>query len=283
MMESGEMAAYLGQVVYGHIEAAEVSSLAVAQSVRARLAGIVTAIQIIYVLPQGIRKIARYNREINNYYSDTEGKTYSDIRTLLVFFVATSLTSFVASIIGKEYFADSVWLILIPSLLFSTLLYALGYIGNRHNFTIEDLEKDELNTDRQESLSPENPALAQEYRQRREIIRREVLRLLEYEELFRNPTLRITDVAARLGSNRAYISRMINQDLNTSFSDLVNSYRIEYAKKLLQEPRRSPMFLSDVYERSGFSSESSFYRIFKKGTGLSPKAWHDRYSATGGM
>ena len=89
-------------------------------------------------------------------------------------------------------------------------------------------------------------------------------------------------MSVRMGSNRAYVSRIVNQDLNTSFSELINTYRVEYAKRLLQQSRPSPVTIAEVVEQAGFSSESSFYRIFRHSAGMSPKAWNRKYGADGG-
>ena len=279
MMEEGERAVYICEVMYGQETEAELSIWGRAQMVRSRLAGLANGALIVYVLWQGGRRIARYNREIENYYSDTEGKTFSEIRTLLVFFVATSLSSFVMHAIGRDHFADSAWLILIPSMLFSILLYALGYIGYRQRFTIEDFARDERRADEAEISLLGEPVSAQESAQGREALKARLLSLLEHDGMFKDPNLKITDMAVRMGSNRAYVSRIVNQDLNTSFSELINTYRVEHAKRLLQQSRPSPVTIAEVVEQSGFSSESSFYRIFRHSTGMSPKAWRGKYGA----
>lgn len=57
---------------------------------------------------------------------------------------------------------------------------------------------------------------------------------------------------------------------NTSFSSLLNSLRIEYAKELL---RRKEYNVLEVALECGFGSDRNFYRTFKEFTGYSPKEY----------
>lgn len=66
----------------------------------------------------------------------------------------------------------------------------------------------------------------------------------------------------------------INSQRNCSFPQFVNTYRVAHAQLLLQD--QSDIKISEVCMASGFSSEASFYRIFKNITGTTPTDWrHD--------
>ena len=98
-----------------------------------------------------------------------------------------------------------------------------------------------------------------------------ITRLMEEEELFRRKDLKKADVAALLGTNTTYVSATINSQTGKSFSDLVNGYRIRYAKQLLLQKPELPML--QVGESAGFASETSFFRCFKAATGQTPGEW----------
>lgn len=109
--------------------------------------------------------------------------------------------------------------------------------------------------------------------------------ILYIAENFRENLTRAS-VGEALGYSPSYISHVIEDLPKTSFSSLLNSLRVEYAKKLLKEkrshsskngnentstlPLASPSML-DVALECGFGSERNFYRIFKAYTGYSPK------------
>ena len=98
-----------------------------------------------------------------------------------------------------------------------------------------------------------------------------ICQVMEEQQLFMNPNLKITDIAAALGSNRSAISACINSQRDCSFPQFVNGYRVAYAQELLRT--QPDIKIAEVCVKSGFSSEASFYRIFKAVTGTTPTAW----------
>ena len=188
---------------------------------------------------------------------------------LYLFVVITGLST-LACILGRSFFLDSLWFLAIPSISFSALLFYGGLIGFRQDFTIASFEKDihcngALNGEGMDCPDEGNGI-------RTSLLREKLLSLLEDQRLYTQPDLRITDLARRLGSNRAYVSRVINQQLNTNFSDLVNSYRLKHAQKLLLNSK-NPLSMEEIAESSGFPSRSTFYRVFRQQLNTSPKMW----------
>lgn len=88
------------------------------------------------------------------------------------------------------------------------------------------------------------------------------------QKSFLNPDLKLTGVAAELGTNRTYLSNCINQMTGKSFSTYVNTFRVDHAKSLMElDPR---ITLDDLASHSGFGSTASFNRTFKEFTGSTP-------------
>ncbi len=90
-------------------------------------------------------------------------------------------------------------------------------------------------------------------------------------EGFTAPGLTIGDLAAKLGTNRTYLSSYIKQTFRTPFREWIAGLRIDYAKKRLAADPRVPV--SDVCEAAGFLSQSYFVRIFTDREGVSPSKW----------
>ena len=103
---------------------------------------IVFGIQVFYFLVKGSSLIKKYNNHISNFYSNLEGKSIVWINMILVSFVITSVMSVVFNVIGKSYFYDTPSLLIIPSVIFSTLLYFIGFQGYMQNYTVIDFVKD---------------------------------------------------------------------------------------------------------------------------------------------
>ena len=63
---------------------------------------------------------------------------------------------------------------------------------------------------------------------------------------------------------------MINESFHQNFYDFVNTYRIKESKRLLKDPESEKYKIISIAYDSGFSSKSSFYKAFKKSTGITP-------------
>ena len=95
--------------------------------------------------------------------------------------------------------------------------------------------------------------------------------MVDGERLYLQPNLKINDLAQRLNTNREYIYRAINIGMGLSFADFINSRRIDYAARLLEDNPQT--LLSEVVHKAGFSSPSAFYRNWKRFKDYSPKVW----------
>lgn len=108
-------------------------------------------------------------------------------------------------------------------------------------------------------------------------VKKNLIKLLEEDKIYANPELRISDVTFLLNTNRTYVSKVINEEFKTNFSDLINSYRIAYSKEMLSDVSIKSLTLSQIAENAGFSNNSTFYRIFKEKEGISPGDYRKRH------
>ena len=108
----------------------------------------------------------------------------------------------------------------------------------------------------------------------------QIINLMEEEQLFRKPDLRLTDIATRLHTNTTYISACINSQLGTSFPRFVTRYRIRYAQE--QMKRFPDKKLSSIIDEAGFASENNFFRCFKAETGCTPAEWKQQQTISRG-
>lgn len=103
--------------------------------------------------------------------------------------------------------------------------------------------------------------------------------LMTEEQLFLQPGLSLQDVADKMHTNKTYVSKLVNNNYNLGFPELVNILRVDYAEQYLLTHR--DLKQSEVATACGFQSASSFNIIFKKITGVTPKVWaasHDNKS-----
>lgn len=95
--------------------------------------------------------------------------------------------------------------------------------------------------------------------------------IMERERPYLNESLRLDDMARIIGTNRLYMSRLVNTRFGMSFPDYVNGLRIEYAKKYMLQHPSSPQ--EEIALKSGFASAQSFNRRFRQDVGLTPAKW----------
>lgn len=82
----------------------------------------------------------------------------------------------------------------------------------------------------------------------------------------------LTDVAENTYVSQWHLSKLLNRHTGQSFSELMNSIRIEEAKKLLPDPS---LRIGDIAEQVGFQDMAHFSRVFKKMTGVSANEYRN--------
>lgn len=97
--------------------------------------------------------------------------------------------------------------------------------------------------------------------------------VLEQERPFLEEDLTLNALAQRIPTTDKKLSALLNQVLNISFYDLINDYRVQAVKAKLADPDFAHFTLLAIAFECGFNSKTSFNRVFKKATGLSPSAY----------
>ncbi len=86
-----------------------------------------------------------------------------------------------------------------------------------------------------------------------------------------NCELKLMDVTHTLQLNRSYLSRIFNEGFGCSFSQFIQRYRIEEAKKRLRANRENA--IKDIAFQCGFASTTTFHTAFQKETGMTPSQY----------
>jgi len=100
--------------------------------------------------------------------------------------------------------------------------------------------------------------------------REKLLYLMGTEQPWLEPELTLTELAHRLRTHPALLSKVINAGCGQNFNDFVNSYRVAEARRKLADPRFAHYSLVGVALESGFNSKSTFNRVFRKLAGQAP-------------
>lgn len=112
-----------------------------------------------------------------------------------------------------------------------------------------------------ESITADNP-----YFQKLELLCKE-------EHIYTDSTLNREKVAEKLGISAGYLSQIINTITGDNFANYINQYRVEAVKKMISNSEFENYNLQAMGLESGFTSKTTFYKAFKKVTGLTPNEY----------
>jgi len=99
---------------------------------------------------------------------------------------------------------------------------------------------------------------------------RKIVGLISDEDNYRNPDFSIADLTRLLNTNERYVSRAINDYSGMNFNRLLNSFRVNAAKKMLINPQHHYLSNDQLADKVGFGNVNTFYRQFKDFTGFTP-------------
>ena len=198
--------------------------------------------------------IIEYSRKAKERNSARDRAVLFEVR---FFVIATAVLWFAVVL---RYAIETTPNLLVP-LGASLLVYAMGYLKMRRPepWAVEDeqpsakkYEKSTLTSERSERYLDK------------------LLQFMEKEKPFTDGDLTIQKLAEKLSIPANHLSQTINERLGQTFSDFINSYRIEEAKRKLLDPALKHLSVLGIAEEVGFNSKSSFNSVFKKYTNMTP-------------
>ncbi|MFQ5569964.1 MAG: helix-turn-helix domain-containing protein [Rhodothermales bacterium] len=147
-------------------------------------------------------------------------------------------------------------------------IYALGYFGLRQStvFSTREASRQTMQKYERSGLSPEQ---AEQYLRR-------LHRAMNEDQVFRQSRLTLQTLADHLEMSPNHLSQIINERLGKNFFDLVNTYRVEEAKKQLLDPTSEHLTILAIAYEVGFNSKSAFNAAFRKHTHMTPTQFRKR-------
>jgi YesN/AraC family two-component response regulator len=108
--------------------------------------------------------------------------------------------------------------------------------------------------------------------QETKITKEQLTEYLNKTKPYKNPEITAFDFCYHFHTNRTYLSESIRKSFNLNFRGLINLYRVNEAKDLIDKAAKNnySIELEDIAEKSGFSSYSTFFRVFRAETGITP-------------
>lgn len=220
----------------------------------------VLLVQILLYVFISVKLAVKHNKRVSNFYADVDGRMLNWVRDISIIILIVAVASIVFALIGRSYFSKNEAMLLLPSLIFSSILFEIGFKGNQQLQITKEII-DPLKNVTEEIEQNEEQSLK---------LKRQIIELFEVEKIHKQSDLRITTISEFLKTNRTYISRLINEEFNMNFSEFVNTYRIDEAKFILEDKKNKMFTMEHIAEMSGFGSVNSFNRVFKEIEGVTP-------------
>lgn len=98
-----------------------------------------------------------------------------------------------------------------------------------------------------------------------------IIEYFEKSEAYLDTNFSLDQLSKDLKINKQQVSEIINQNMNSSFYQLVAMYRIDHAKRLIG--RNSNLTIEAIVDECGFSSKSTFNKYFKIFVGQTPSVY----------
>jgi AraC-like DNA-binding protein len=215
-------------------------------------------IQLIVTVVSNSLLINKYRDKAEQFYSNLNDTKHWNSIILNYSILVMSLASFAALALGRPILMQNDVLVLVIWSVFSISLYLIGLLGMRQN-----------------PINPAYDAVTSSGKPQRwvetsltpmEHLTDRIIAELEVNKVYLNSELSIVDFAKTIGSNRTYISAVINQNFNQNFCAFVNTFRFrELEKNIVENPEYS---IEKMAETCGFGSVNSMKRAVTIKTGL---------------
>lgn len=245
-------------------------------------------IQILGAGTSAVINLKRYHYRLREFYSTLDDKSV-DLDNKILFWFILTIPFALGIILPKRTFWEQypVW----ASLYFvgwAMVYFGIGYYGSQKKYTVENLAQELKQADIEairnnyHSQDEDNDDSGINVSNKADIGKTSKYaiyiysfrKLIEEDQIFLQCALRADEVANMMHTNRTYLSRMIKEEFQCTFSDYINGKRIEYSQMLMRE--NPTMKQEELAEKSGFINAPSFSRTFKQIVGVPPKEWGKR-------
>jgi AraC-like DNA-binding protein len=214
--------------------------------------------------------ILKHRKNIPYYFSN-----YSQKNTLtwlilvlvifLFFFVAIFLLPFFESVLKASFF---VFISLPVNLTVFTFIIVFFGINQSVFFEPEKITEPDLITESEKKY--ERSALKQS---QITSISETVYNYLKEKKPYLNSDYSLQMMVDDLDISRQNLSQVINSGQKKNFYKLINEFRVNEVKALLKNSKYEHYTLLGIAFECGFNSKTSFNRIFKEETGVTPTAY----------
>ena len=104
-------------------------------------------------------------------------------------------------------------------------------------------------------------------------LKENLIHLFDNEKIYKESNICLDTLSSKLNTTRHNASQVINEHFNMSFHELINSYRIQEAKAILNSDIQKNLNIIDIAYEVGYNNKVTFNKAFKKDTQLTPSQY----------
>ena len=209
-----------------------------------------------------LRLLRRHQKEVRDNYSSLERVSLRWLWFITIAFVVIWPVALVV-----ELFKDDPHEWNAVLLLWAVFMYLLSYMSLRQPEVFRGLSTSE----------PDGPAAVKRKYEKSRLSKGEaemqygrLQDVMVSERPYLDCNLTLSSLSRRMGISVHHLSQIINQQGGRNFFEFVNTYRVEEARRLLEDSRSEQLTIAAVGFESGFSSVSSFNAVFRRLCGSTP-------------
>jgi AraC-like DNA-binding protein len=230
---------------------------------------LVFVVQVFLIVSANVTLINGFRKNANQYYSDIFVIRSTGIVRMNVLIVVCGFSSIILSLLGRRFFISELTGITLASIIFSTSLFIIGWFGVHQKAFYPTID---------ETLVESDPVTEDALSGNRHQLMEKITSLFRDNKIHLNSKLTIQEVAQSVGTNRTYVSSIINQHYGTNFCSFVNNFRIDELEQIL---KKNPTLTNQALaESGGFGSVDSLKRAVSTKTGLSITSWKTSINKT---
>lgn len=150
----------------------------------------------------------------------------------------------------------------------------IGYLLVRSRFLMKELFRKNEALLEQRSVEADDPEkqMPHGFDDKLWQLFRDIDSAVDRQQLYRDRNLNISALSRKFASNDTYVSKAINTYSQVNFNTYINNYRILAAQKMMTGKGKL-LSIQEIGEHCGFNSYTTFVRLFKQQTGLTPSQY----------
>ena len=220
-----------------------------------------------YYVYNSYKSLQKYKISLLQIYSYRENVDLLWLRRLVVLFSSITIIVFPTGLVSYFHFHSIVFADYLFYLMLVIFIFFLGYWGYQQGEVFSF--NSSLDISHEKGINKTLP-VSEETQRLFKQKSQELKQIMIVSKPHLNPKLTIHDLAHDIEVQPHQLSKIINKEFHSNFFEFVNSYRVEEFKKKVSSGEFKNLTILGIALECRYNSKSSFNRIFKESTGITP-------------